>query len=56
LKTTTPHSAKRTGQHLGEHENELFAKWVSTRREKLKETPAADHSANPPGQLKRATP
>jgi len=49
--TTTPTSTQR----LGEHENALFAKWVSARRDKLKRATITDHSAGPSVQSKRAT-
>jgi len=48
--TTTPTSTQR----LGEHENALFAKWVSARRDKLKRATITDHSAGP-SKSKRAT-
>jgi hypothetical protein len=50
LKKTPPISAKR----LGEHENALFAKWLSARRDKLKRATMAD-SSNTPVRLKQAT-
>jgi hypothetical protein len=50
LKKTPPTSAKR----LGEHENALFAKWLSARRDKLKRATTADRS-NTSAQLKQAT-
>jgi len=49
--TTTPTSTQR----LGEHENALFAKWVSARRDKLKRATITDHSAGSSVQSKRAT-
>jgi hypothetical protein len=44
-----------SGKDLAEHENALFAKWLSARRDKLKRAMIRDKSQETSDRLKHAT-